>query len=247
MNTIEITKTLYDIFNALNEHYWGNTLPEPFITIVQGVTKRKSIMGAYAGETYIKTDEDEESPEELRHEIMISGEFIHDDIYDLCDTMEHEMCHMYAKINNIKDTSGKKHTKKFKRIAEDHGLVIPDYNEKNGWNDTCPTNEFKAFVDTLNINPETLEFFRNTVLPPSKPSPKKRFICPVCGLQVQAKKKTLIKCAEHDLLMDYWDLTDPEAPMIIQDFNEGLAMSEEGWFYSYLNYLENMEVTDDGE
>lgn len=247
MNTIEITKTLYDIFNALNEHYWGNTLPEPFITIVQGVTKRKSIMGAYAGETYIKTDEDEESPEELRHEIMISGEFIHNDIYDLCDTMEHEMCHMYAKINNIKDMSGKKHTKKFKRIAEDHGLMILDYDEKNGWNDTHPTDEFKAFVDTLSINPETLEFFRNTVLPPSKPAPKKRFICPQCGQQVQAKKTSHVACADCNMIMDYWDMTDAENPMLLTDHNDGYALNTpNNWYDIYMHSLKE-DNEEDGE
>lgn len=30
--------------------------------------------------------------------------------------------------------------------------------------------------------------------------------------------------------MDYWDLTDPDAPEILEDLNDGLYMSEDGWY-----------------
>ena len=251
MNTIEITKTLYDIFNALNEHYWGNTLPEPFITIVQGVTKRKSFMGAYAGQSYAKVNEEaDDELQDLRHEIMIAGEFLKDGIYELCDTMQHELCHFYSRINNIKDMDkmGKKHTKKFKKIAEEHGLYIDDYDEKNGWNQTQPTEEFKEFVDTLNIDPAVLDYFRNTILPPSKPTPKKRFICPQCGQQVQAKKTSHVACADCDMVMDYWDMTDAENPVLLTDHNDGYVLNTpDNWYNIYMCSLQEAKEAYDEE
>lgn len=30
--------------------------------------------------------------------------------------------------------------------------------------------------------------------------------------------------------MDYWDLTNSDAPEILEDLNDGLYMSENGWY-----------------
>lgn len=59
VNTVAITQALYDIFNACNDAFYSGQLPEPFITIIQGKTKRKSIFGSYNGQTYISGTEDE--------------------------------------------------------------------------------------------------------------------------------------------------------------------------------------------
>ena len=51
--------------------------------------------------------------------------------------------------------------------------------------------------------------------------------------KAQAKKDAHIGCWDCGLQMDYWDLTDEDDPEIIEDFNNGLAHSSEGW-YGYL-------------
>lgn len=47
-------------------------------------------------------------------------------------------------------------------------------------------------------------------------------MCPVCGLEVQAKKGKNIICGDCDKRMDYWDLTDPDNPEILEDYNNSL-------------------------
>ena len=240
-NTITITKALYDIFNACNDAFYSGQLPEPFITIIQGKTKRKSIFGSYNGQTYISGTEDE--PTDKRHEIMIAGERLKGGKDDVCETMLHEMVHLYCSVNNIKDMNSNhtKHTKKYAKAAEAHGLEV-DCDDKLGWAITSLNASAKAFVDSLDLDMSVFDYFRNTILPPSKPTPKKGYACPICGLFVMGKKGIRIKCAEHDdYVMDRVDMTDPGNPEILEDYNEGLAQSGEGWIGQYMEMFERME------
>ena len=238
-NTTQMLSELYRIYKALNEQYWENALPEVFITIVPGKGKTKSVYGTFTPESWAKnegTEVDEDGNEttktgDIHHEIAMSAEFFTRPIQNWCATLQHEMVHLYCQINDIEDTSnnGTYHNKRFKYHAEQHGLLI-DKADVIGWSVTTPDSEFIAFINSLNVDEETFAYFRQTQLAESQPSPKKRFVCPLCGLQAQAKKTALIKCAEDDVMLDYWDMTDPDTPEILEDYNDGLYQSEDSWF-----------------
>lgn len=243
MNSTEIINSLYQIYNALNEHYWNNELPEVFITLKQGRTKTKSVLGTFYADSYAKqeyhTNQEtgEAIPEvtETKHEISMGAEFIARPLDQIAATMQHEMCHLYAQINNIQDTSRNNqfHNKKFKKLGETHGLILT-CDEKNGWTYTEPSPEFSEYINVCNIDTKPFQYYRQTILAASKPAPKKRWICPICSQEAQAKKTASLACGEHLVKMDYWDMTDPECPEILQDNNEGLAMSADGWYLEYM-------------
>lgn len=238
-NTTQMLSELYRIYNALNEQYWENALPEVFITIVPGRKKAKSVYGTFTPESWAKnegTEVDEEGNEttktsDIHHEIAMSAEYFTRPISNWCATLQHEMVHLYCQINNIEDTSnnGVYHNKKFKYHAEKHGLII-EKADVIGWSVTTPSSEFIDFINSLDINEDTFAYFRQTKLADSKTTPKKRFVCPLCGLQAQAKKTSNLICGECEKTMDYWDLTDPENPVILEDYNDGLYQDEDSWF-----------------
>lgn len=244
--TKEIITELYKIFNAINEKYFESSLPEVFITIKQGKTKAKSVYGTFYQDAWSHKEGEEINEEtgELKdiisdnyiNEIAMSGEYLSRPIPNMCATLCHEMVHLYCKVNNIEDTSNNNvyHNNKFKREAEKRDLII-DKADTIGWSVTTPSANFIDFISTLNINEEVFEYFRNTKLEITKTAPKKRWVCPICGQKVSAKKNAKVGCWECDVQMDFWDLTDEENPEMITDNNEGLAYSEDGWF----GYLAN--------
>ena len=238
-NTTQMLSELYRIYDALNEHYWESSLPPVFITIVPGKGKTKSVYGTFTPESWAKnegTEIDENGNEttktsDIHHEIAISAEYFTRPIPNWCATLQHEMVHLYCKINEIEDTSnnGTYHNKQFKVEAEKHGLII-EKADIVGWSITTPGSDFIDFINSLKIDEDTFSYFRQTRLALSKTTPKKRFVCPLCGLQAQAKKTAMLICGECGKQMDYWNLTDPDNPEIIEDFNDGLYMEEDGWY-----------------
>ena len=237
-NTTDMLKELYRIYDALNEEYWDNELPPVFITIVPGKKKTKSIYGTFTPDSWAKNDgtEVDENGEEtintsdIHHEIAMSAEFFTRPIPNWCATLQHEMVHLYCKINDIQDTSNNNvyHNKRFRIEAEKRGLII-EKAQTIGWSVTSPSVDFTDFINNLDIDEETFAYFRQTKFGLSKTTPKKRYVCPLCGVQAQAKKGTALVCGMCGKDMDYWDLTDPDDPVIIEDFNDGLSQTEEGW------------------
>lgn len=238
-NTQQMLSELYRIYDALNKHYWESSLPPVFITIVPGKGKTKSVYGTFTPESWAKnegTEVDENGNEttktgDIHHEIAMSAEYFTRPIPNWCATLQHEMVHLYCQINGIEDTSnnGTYHNRRFKYHAEQHGLLI-DKADVIGWSVTTPDSEFITFINNLNVDEETFAYFRRTQLTESQPSPKKRFVCPLCGLQAQAKKTANLICDECEKVMDYWDLTDPENPVILENYNDGLYQDEDSWF-----------------
>lgn len=45
-----------------------------------------------------------------------------------------------------------------------------------------------------------------------------------------SQKTANLICGECEKVMDYWDLTDPENPVILEDYNDGLYQDEDSWF-----------------
>ena len=52
---------------------------------------------------------------------------------------------------------------------------------------------------------------------------------------IKKDKRILCGECEEPYEMDYWDLTDIDNPEILDDRNDGLALTDEGWYGAILN------------
>ena len=118
--TVRTSRTagqLEKMFRAINTHFYNNELPEPIITL-------KKTPNAYGHITCSKTWQ---AGSERRYEINISTATLDRPIEETTATLCHECAHLYAMTHGIKDTSGagnSYHNKRFKAIAEAHGLIM---------------------------------------------------------------------------------------------------------------------------
>ena len=182
------------MFSRLNEHFFDNELERVVFTFESGFKK-----GAYGWITNVKEWKQGQTE---RYNINISADYLNRNKEAIIATLLHEMCHLYALQKEIKDTSrsGIYHNKKFKKIAEEHGLDVAEA-DKIGWSVTS-------------LKPETIEWliensnFAEITIYKEKPlvadrvaKPKqstRKYVCPCCGLIVRTTKECRIKCIECD-------------------------------------------------
>ena len=205
----EITDSLYKAFSILNERLFDGVLANPVITIQK---EKKNTLGTFATKpTWFKKDDESI----CYHEININPLYLNEDYIDILSVLVHEMCHMYNSQNNIKDTSGKKHNKKFKAIAEQVGLKDADDNDN--WGYTTASGALKeCFKD---IGEDIIEVLNTCVYlnddvynnPPKKR--KKtifKYICPSCGMVVKAKAEKNIVCGACEMQLEMEEVEDEE-------------------------------------
>ena len=241
IKTTDMLKELYRIYDAINDEYFDNSLPKVFITLQQGKKKNKAIYGTFYPNSWAENQGDEVNEEtgevipkvseERFHEISMSAEYFTRPVANWCATLCHEMVHLYCSVNELKETSNNSvyHNKIFKQEAEKCDLII-ERADIIGWSLTTPSTDFIEFINTLEVDEDIFSYFRDTRLIASEPTPKKRYVCPMCAMQAQAKKNMDIVCGECELRMDYVDITDPDNPEFIVDYNDGLAVNE-GWIF----------------
>lgn len=188
----ELNLALMKCFNTLNEHYFNGELEKVVLTFESGYKK-----GAYG---WIETVKDWKQGKEERYHINISSDFLDRLPVEIVATLLHEMCHLYALQNNIKDTSrsGIYHNKAFAKIANEHGLVaVPADNvgymthpseALTQWvNDNCP------FSDILLMKKRPIEITGKSDKPKQS---SRKYICPSCGLIARATKDCRLQCIE---------------------------------------------------
>ena len=184
---------LYRIFDILNKHYYESKLPYPMITIQK--TKRTGNLGWFTLDKVWAN----QNTEDRRYEINICAEYLNGEIYQIVDTLQHETVHYVNKVADIKDCNGQVHNKKFKRLAEQVGLIV-EKSKKYGFGHTSCSDEFKEFIDEV-IKPDmkAFEYFRNVPVKEKKVAKEKKtfkYVCPVCAAEVKAKKDKNIVCGE---------------------------------------------------
>lgn len=172
---------------------------------------------------------------DIHHEIAMSAEYFTRPIPNWCATLQHEMVHLYCQINEIEDTSnnGVYHNKRFKVEAEKRGLII-EKADVIGWSVTTPSSEFSDFVDNLEIDRDVFKMYRDTRFGVSAKAPKKRYVCPICGQQAQAKKESNVVCGDCMKRMDYWELNNME---LIEDYNGGLY-EDSDWYKEMMDDMD---------
>lgn len=187
----ELNLAMMSAFNALNNELFNNELEKVVITFEEGYKK-----GAYG---WIHTVKDWKQGKEERYNINISSDYLDRKPYEIIATLVHEMCHLYALQNGIKDTSrsGIYHNRKFKEIAEAHALNV--YEEDNIGYRTKASDKIITWTENnctfSEIRIQKKKHEKAGAGTTSKQSSRK-YICPSCGLIVRATKECNIICGD---------------------------------------------------
>ena len=196
----ELSLAFVKAFNVLNKEYFGGELPKVVITFEAGFKK-----GAFG---WINTAKQWKQGSAERYRINLSSDYLDRPIIDIVSTLLHEMCHLYAIINEIQDTSrsGIYHNKKFKQIAEAHCLDVREA-DKIGWSVTSVRPDLAEHIlQLVSISSIRIGQKRPSDLGGGKSTKTKqssrKYICPCCGLIVRATKECRIKCMECDIEME---------------------------------------------
>lgn len=180
------------MFTRINNEFFNGELERVVFTFESGFKK-----GAYG---WIHTIKDWKQGQTERYNINISSDYLNRSRETVIATLIHEMCHLYALQNEIQDTSrsGIYHNKKFKKIAEEHGLNVEEA-DKIGWSVTTLKLETIEWLDK-NCNFAEITIHKKQPLVADKiAKPKqstRKYICPRCGLIVRATKECSIACVE---------------------------------------------------
>ena len=205
---------LNKLFDLLNQRFFSGELTRPTITI-------QSTPKAYGHFTL--NPETWSSITGDSYEINIGAGTLNRPIELTATTLYHEMCHLYAAVHEIKDTSNGYvyHNHNFKSIAESHGGANVERAPKYGWTITKPSEEMIAFIlengltDILIGRNEGYSFAyggsgahngQPPIIPPKKKGNSHKLICPCCNLTVRATKLGLrLLCMECDVEFVYAD------------------------------------------
>lgn len=211
IKTSRVAGQLEKMFRLLNNHFFDGALPEVVISL-------KKTVGAYGHFTCGKVWQ---AGDERRYEINISSASLNRPIEETCATLLHEMCHLACAVGYgskildadgnpepIKDTSnnGVYHNKRFKAMAEAHGLEV-EHHPKYGWTITSPginlldSIEQQGWQDLQMVEGVSLLDVLGTLPKGSgsrtkKPSSTRKYICPKCGNSCRATKTINIICGD---------------------------------------------------
>ncbi|MEG2262125.1 MAG: hypothetical protein RSB98_04675 [Raoultibacter sp.] len=190
-----IVRDLEELFTLLNERFYDNQLNTPVVTV-----SPDCVGGALGWCTSWKAWRNDEQSEEGYYEICLTAENLKRPYADICETMLHEMVHLYQRYEGIKGTSrhGTYHNKLYKADAEERGLIV-DKSPKYGWSDTSLNAEAKQFIDGLNRANYTIfrvSFEGLEEKKARKGSSSRKYVCPGCGCIIRATKEVWVICGD---------------------------------------------------
>ena len=218
-----IIENLESLFFKFNRKFFSGELQKPIIAVSPDTTS-----GAYGWCTSWKAwkeKKDIETPKKRLvdvsslntedmtkkqeepgfYEINICAEYLARPFLEICETMLHEMVHLKNLQDNVQDTSrsGKYHNKKFKEVAEQHGLEV-EKSEKYGFSTTKLKPETKQWIEDSCKDEDCFNLFRDKMLklPGIKKQSTRKYVCPVCGVIVRATKEVRIICADCDVELE---------------------------------------------
>jgi len=193
-----------DLFDFWNERIFEGALEKPVITVCQD--RRGRALGWFVPSRIWKNDASASG----FPEINMCAQYLDRDFTAVAATMLHEMCHLYAFLHEIADTSanGRYHNRSYKKVAEDHGLIA-EKSKTRGYNvtklnetslamlaeyegskkylfDTRPRASAEDFVGSAEKEARTKR----------APSARITFVCPKCGQRIKGYSATQrLQCA----------------------------------------------------
>lgn len=191
IKTVSYMSTLFDYCNT---NLFNGELDKPVITVQQDTRNR-----AYGWFTVKKVWHELGENAESAYELNMTAQELNRPIAEIASTLIHEMCHLYAKSNNIQDTSrsGTYHNKMFKKIAESHGLTV-ECVKTIGWSKTALNDTTKELIDSFVAEFPAELIYRSPVEKGQavKTSSTRKYVCPICGNSVRATKYVNILCMD---------------------------------------------------
>jgi hypothetical protein len=187
-----------DLFSKFNTLLFNGQLENPVITCSPDTTR-----GAYGWCTcwkaWVNGDGD---GTEGYYEINMCAEHLNRPFENICGTLIHEMVHLLNLQNGVQDTSrsGKYHNKKFKEIAEQHGLII-EKDAKYGWCRTSLNEKGLEVVNSLNGQAFSLVRIKDGK-GTGKTNKSKKYVCPCCNIKVRATKEVYILCGDCGVALE---------------------------------------------
>ncbi len=128
-------------------------LPLPVITVQ--TRGRRNALGWFWKDKWQERDTEKRIPE-----LNICAEHLQADLYDIANTLLHEMCHYANFLRGIKDCSSNQyHNRKFRRECNDIGLICKETG-RHGWADTELTPELRQLVDDIGFCEDAFRIFR---------------------------------------------------------------------------------------
>lgn len=199
----QLSVFLQGAYNKLNEKCFNGTLPHLLITFESGA-KKHAYGWVYTKKMWQTTNSD-------KYSIVIATEHLQD-VEQVIITLTHEMCHVYAMENGIKDTSrgGYYHNENFRTIAEQAGLICT--KEPQGWATRSMSDELKAVYNEITQGARITFSWKTSIQPPKPEEPKGKeepeqgeaeqkpkkksgyyiYKCPECGAKLRGTKDGMI-------------------------------------------------------
>lgn len=191
-----IIQKLEDLFQQFNDKFYEGQVQTPVITVSPDMTK-----GAYgwctSWKAWKKAAEEDQEESTGYYEINLCAEHLARPFTEVCATLLHEMVHLWNLQNEVQDTSrgGTYHNKKFKQVAEEHGLII-EQHPKYGWTITTLNDEAKSFIEGM--NEKGFDIYRSKLpkIKAASSSSSRKYVCPMCGLIIRATKEVNVICGD---------------------------------------------------
>lgn len=189
-------KNLEELFDLFNDYLYNSELERPVISIQADKTGH-----AYGWCTTYKAWETNDGEE--YYEINMCAEHMRRPFEEVCGTLIHEMAHLYNLMHDVKDCGpGQYHNGKFKKAAEEHGLVVE--KTKYGWSKTTLNDEMKEYVANLNYK---FDISRKADPAKIKIKAKKKYHyykCPICEVKCYSVSELNIECCDcHMDMIEY--------------------------------------------
>lgn len=197
ISLVSVVTQLDNLFETFNNEFYNGELEKPIITVSPDTTS-----GAYGWATSWKAWQ-HDSVQDGLYELNICAEHLNRPFEDICETLLHEMVHLWNLQNNIKDTSrgGKYHNKKYKDSAEQHGLNVQQ-DSKYGWTITSLNEVAKEVVAKLNGDVFRMHRTKIVKVASKRKSSSRKYVCPMCGLSIRATKEVNIVCGDCQETME---------------------------------------------
>ena len=195
VNTKLVISELHRAFKLFNDELFKGQLPEPAILIQSRGNKKLTLGWCTVGKVWKN-----EFTQEERYEINLVAEALNRGTLPVMATLLHEMVHLHNLVNEIKDTSrgNTYHNMKFKKTAEEHGLII-EHADKIGWSVTTLQGETIDLINSANFDEAVFSLGRRDFSAGDKEKKKKKsssrkYVCPECGTTIRASKDVFVLC-----------------------------------------------------
>lgn len=206
-----IVESIERLFYMFNEEFFNSALSKPVITLSQKGTRSSK---GWCTKEQVWKQETGDHVLGRYYEINICPEYLNRPVEEICETLLHEMVHLFDITNGTQDCSsnGQYHNKSFKESAEKHGLNV-EKSSRYGYSMTSLDAKTLEFIRRLDLS--AFDLYREEakkVTAPSeygtnkesanRPSSTRTYVCPQCNTRIRATKCVQVRCETCNKLFE---------------------------------------------